>query len=63
MTHWTEQDVAELAKVLEDRFGDRALDCWPTFEPEAQAVLEHLDAAGRLIPRPRENDDPPQPRP
>ena len=58
VTHWTEQDVEELAEVMSDRHVDG---CWWPMDDPARAVLEHLDAAGRLLPRPRENDDPPRP--
>lgn len=59
VAHWTQQDAIELARVLNDAHRDRADNCWPEMIPEAVAALEHLDAAGRLLPRPRETDDQP----
>jgi hypothetical protein len=47
---YTEADVERIAEVIEERFGDRVLDVWPQFRPEARVALDALAAAGRLLP-------------
>lgn len=39
---YTDADVEALASVLSDTFLERSLDCWPDFEREARAALDHL---------------------
>lgn len=41
---YTDADVQALAAVLSDTFLERSLDCWPDFEREARAALDHLAA-------------------